>query len=250
MALSQFSALLAAGLTWALALTPKSEVQSGYFRSCVLVVFGLIVVALLSGWSELTTLQASLLIGAAVVSYFNFACFHLERLSAAKWMLWVLSLALLAPVIVAAEPSAESSRGFILANELVGAALLGVSMAAMLLGHYYLTAPWMSLLPLKRLVMGILVAGCARGLVELCRVFGTSFVAAVTLDSTMDWVFYVGFRWIVGVAGPIILAVLTWQTLKIKATQAATGILYVAVIFTLIGEVTGVAMHYLGGSSL
>lgn len=250
MALSLFSTLLAAGLAWALTITPSSEVQSGYFRSCVLVVFGLVIVSLLAGWSYMTGWQAAVLAVAAGNAYCGFVCFHLERLSAARIVLIVLSAVLFLPLLFAAEPTSQSTMAFNLANELAGAALLGVSMAAMLLGHYYLTAPWMSLLPLQRLVLGILAAGGCRAGVELCRVFGTPFVSAVTLDSTMDWVFYVGFRWIVGVAGPIILAVLTWQTLKIKATQAATGILYVAVIFTLIGEVTGVAMRYLGGNSL
>jgi hypothetical protein len=36
--------------------------------------------------------------------------------------------------------------------------------------------------------------------------------------------------------GTLALAVMTWQTLKIPNTQSATGILYVAVIATFLGE--------------
>lgn len=249
MALSLFVTLLGAGLVWALAVTSTAEVQSGYFRSCVLVVMGLIIVALLSGWSEMTSGQAAILISATVGCYGAFIGFSLERLAAAKNFLWIISALLLGAIVFRTEGPSTQSAGYTLASDLVGAGLLGVSMAAMLLGHYYLTAPWMSLAPLKRLVLGIVAASGARAGIELCRVFGTGFVDPVVLDQTMDWIFYVGFIWLVGVAGPIVLAILTWQTLKIKATQAATGILYVIVIFTLIGEVTGVAMRILGGSN-
>ena len=40
----------------------------------------------------------------------------------------------------------------------------------------------------------------------------------------------------VGVIGPAALAWMTWRCIRIKANQSATGILYVACVFVLIGE--------------
>ena len=43
-------------------------------------------------------------------------------------------------------------------------------------------------------------------------------------------------RWLAGLIATALLAVMSWQTLKIPNTQSATGILYVAVITTFLGE--------------
>ena len=45
-------------------------------------------------------------------------------------------------------------------------------------------------------------------------------------------------RWLAGLIGILGLAGMTWQTLKIPNTQSATGILYVAVIFAFLGELS------------
>ncbi len=48
-------------------------------------------------------------------------------------------------------------------------------------------------------------------------------------------------RWhvLAGLIGTLAMLVMAWQTLKIPNTQSATGILYVGVIFTFLGEVAG-----------
>ena len=43
-------------------------------------------------------------------------------------------------------------------------------------------------------------------------------------------------RVIFGVLVPIVLAVMIWSTVKIRHTQAATGLLYLAVVALLFGE--------------
>ena len=43
-------------------------------------------------------------------------------------------------------------------------------------------------------------------------------------------------RVIFGVLVPIILSVMIWSTVKIQHTQAATGLLYLAVVALLFGE--------------
>jgi hypothetical protein len=43
-------------------------------------------------------------------------------------------------------------------------------------------------------------------------------------------------RWCWGLLGPLGLAYPIWATVKIRSTQSATGILYVAVLFIMTGE--------------
>jgi len=51
-----------------------------------------------------------------------------------------------------------------------------------------------------------------------------------------QWVLFVVLRWLFGLVGVAGLAWMAWQTLKIPNTQSTTGILYVAVIGTFVGE--------------
>src|SRR5207244_4689653 len=44
-------------------------------------------------------------------------------------------------------------------------------------------------------------------------------------------------RVLFGLAGPAVLSYLTWETAKIRATQSATGILYVDFFMVVVGEV-------------
>ncbi len=53
-------------------------------------------------------------------------------------------------------------------------------------------------------------------------------------------------RWAVGLAGPLVLCGMAWQTARIRSTQSATGILYVVVIFCFLGELTGQLLHAAG----
>ncbi len=53
---------------------------------------------------------------------------------------------------------------------------------------------------------------------------------------------FLALRWLTGLVGTLVLAALTWQTLKIPNTQSATGILYAGVILTFIGELTSQLM--------
>jgi hypothetical protein len=47
---------------------------------------------------------------------------------------------------------------------------------------------------------------------------------------------FLALRWLAGILGVLIMAAMTWQTLRIPNTQSATGILYAGVILAFIGE--------------
>jgi hypothetical protein len=112
--------------------------------------------------------------------------------------------------------------------------LIGVTLTAMLLGHWYLNSPGMQLQPLKRLV---LLIGCALLLRACVNGTGLYLVATGAAADTTFYIF-VSFRWLAGIVGTLVMTTMTWYTLKIPNTQSATGILYAGVIVCFLGELT------------
>jgi hypothetical protein len=131
-----------------------------------------------------------------------------------------------------------ASSGFLLAaaSELSSAWLFGGATTAMLLGHWYLTATGMSLDPLIRLTQLLLAAAVLRGvLAGIGLVTLPESAPSVTAGVHGIWLL---LRWSAGIAGPLILALMTRRILRYRNTQSATGVLFAAVILVFIGETT------------
>lgn len=116
-----------------------------------------------------------------------------------------------------------------------GGLLLGLTVTAMLLGHWYLNNPSMDLLPMWRLLTLMGSAIVTRGV--FCLITLVLVLSLIGTPNTSWWMF-LGLRWAAGIVGTLVLAVLAWKTLRIPNTQSATGILYAAVILAFIGELT------------
>jgi hypothetical protein len=119
-------------------------------------------------------------------------------------------------------------------QDAAAAGVLGLATTAMLMGHWYLIAPTMSLAPLMRLIKGLFIALGVRLLTA------TVDLIAATSTGSMDttaWL-WLASRWGAGLIGPAVLAWMAWESAKIRSTQSATGILYVVVIFVFMGELT------------
>ena len=122
----------------------------------------------------------------------------------------------------------------------LSALFLGVTMAAMLLGHYYLMSPELPIQPLIRLSVALMLA------IVLLLLGSTGSAIAGwgrlappggmdALDHVIDVGVFVFPRFLVTFSA-LIFAWLTWQCAKIRSTQSATGILYAIVICSLIAE--------------
>jgi hypothetical protein len=116
--------------------------------------------------------------------------------------------------------------------------LLGTTIAAMFLGHWYLNTPTMELKPLR-----FLIEGMAMAVVLEAALSGL----ALTLELREPWIsssdyIFIALRWLSGIVGTAILTWMAWRTLKIPNTQSATGILYVAVVTTFLGELTSLLL--------
>ncbi|MBI2923199.1 MAG: hypothetical protein HYY18_19255 [Planctomycetes bacterium] len=112
------------------------------------------------------------------------------------------------------------------------AAMLGAVLDTMVLGHWYLVKKGMSFDYLNR--MNGLFAG-AVALRALVLGAEALFLTRVFEAATQDQLVFF-LRVAVGVVGPAVLAWMTWKCIRIKSNQSATGILYVACVFVLIGE--------------
>jgi protein NrfD len=135
-----------------------------------------------------------------------------------------------------------------MASFLTSAALLGGTCTAMILGHWYLVIPSMKVSYLQSMVKLHIVSLVLRVAVVAAAIIvavmtwqpglGPSFRHYVqSLDGIFFWM-----RVLFGLAGPAVLAWLTWETAKIQSTQSATGILYVDLFTVVVGELLAKAV--------
>ena len=268
--LIQFLLRLSFGLAAGMAITSSKLVTSGYFRNHLYVTLGLTTLAALLSYSVAPEAFWYAVL-AAVFSYVGSICWLYEKANAGKVMLFIVTLASMTGTFGAWQSSIDSrddqsigdryfpvgaEDGILIATDeanneqsvtwmgygmallsllsnITSGLLLGMTMAAMLLGHWYLNSPTMELGPLKRLILAMGAAVALQAVVSLLGLWGE--IASVGSLST-QWILFVVLRWTFGLLGVGAMAWMAWQTLKIPNTQSATGILYVAVIGTFVGE--------------
>ena len=266
--LIQFLLRLTLGLALGMAITPPKLVTSGFFRNHLYVTLGLASLAALLARSAAPEVFWYAVL-AAVFSYLGSVCWLYEKKVAGVLILSIVWLAawigassqipnlprkaedvsevvyseIAVSKAMAENGTEESANQAMLlglsvrflseASVFSSGLLLGMTMAAMLLGHWYLNTPTMELVPLKRLIVAM---GIAVGLQAILSALGLWGEITATEHLTLQWILFVVLRWTFGLVGVGAMAWMAWQTLKIPNTQSATGILYVAVIGTFVGE--------------
>jgi hypothetical protein len=119
----------------------------------------------------------------------------------------------------------------------LGAVLFGSVLLTMNLGHWYLVSRSLPRSLLFGAAILYSVAAAARALYLAAAAFlvppSAGWEALTALDR--DLLFFL-FRVLWGIAGPVALSYFVFQTAKMRSNQAATGLLYVALIFVLVGE--------------
>jgi hypothetical protein len=125
----------------------------------------------------------------------------------------------------------------------LSALLLGAVTLAMLLGHAYLTHTEMTIQPLRRLALLLAVFMSARVVLGLVSAsFAWSAVRSGALDGArvqQETVVMI-LRYAVGLALPAIFCYMVWRTVRLRATQSATGILYFGLVLIYIGELSAI----------
>lgn len=234
-----FCLRLAAGLIAALLILSPAQVNPRFFRAQNWIALGLSMAAAIFARESASPILWLTLGISMALAFIDSVIWALEGAPGGRWV-----LALLAVVLASSLVLAEWSRHDIgplsrrLAADAASAILLGAALTAMLLGHFYLIAPGMSLTPLLRMLTLFGGAIFLRMTVAALGVWSWSADHSLTnlTDVTVLWL---PVRWVVGFIGPLILVWMAWRSARIRSTQSATGILYVAVIFCFLGELTG-----------
>lgn len=230
--LLQFLLRLAFGLAVGMLLTSRRVVSSGFFRNHLYVTLGLTTLAALVAVSSGFIWWPAL--AAALLSYVGAVGWLYERPRVGVLMLWLVA----GFALWGAWTDSPGTALHWVATATSGL-VLGITTAAMLLGHWYLNSPGMKLAPLNRLLLAAAVAVVVHALV-IGRGLACEVSSTGGLDSFTMW--FVVLRWIFGIFGTLGLLWMAWQTLRIPNTQSATGILYVAVIGVFAGELAGLLL--------
>ncbi len=140
-----------------------------------------------------------------------------------------------------------SSRGlgatWLVAGLALGALLFGAVVWAMNLGHWYLVSKE---LPFQLLVRGSEAFAALATLRALFAILALGVLAGTSagdaglarealVDPLRDGLFFWS-RVLWGLAAPVALAPFVVKTARMRSNQAATGLLYVAVVFVMVGE--------------
>jgi len=231
------------GLSLAMVLTPSAIVPAGFFRVNLLVVLGL---ATLAGLLEKTAFAQSLMVGAAIVAWLGSVAWLAERhrVGVAMSVACTVLLGTATVATVSVQPGANVPAAWFLAAsmKLLSGIVVGLTVHAMLLGHWYLNAPGMRVDALRRMIDLAIVAWGLQLAVSLSVAVvrwmeasgGVADSATVALGS---------LRWLAGLIGLPILLWLSRKTLDIPNTQSATGILYVACVAAIVGELTAQLLY-------
>ena len=238
---------------------PEEDMGRGYFQMNALVVLGLLSLAFavvllhpfptFAGQPGRGLAAVGLALGAGFLYY---AAVWRRRWWLGRWPLAVALVGNLAALLgagVALVPAVTPlphRMPLVAAGLVTSAALLGWSLITMLLGHWYLVAP--------RLTFTHLVIFCRVLLAMVVlrlSLIGASLVAAASVGELVEpnplrlltslgseGIFF-WFRLLWGLAVPLLLAAMALHCARQRSNQSATGILYVLVVGTFIGEITG-----------
>lgn len=241
--LTQFLFRMSFGLALGMAITSPREVTSGYYRNHLYVLLGMNVLATLIAVSAPTQYGLWPPLLASILCYIGSVIWLYEKPVAGTIALWGITTLSLWGGWMALDFSISRTPFELWLLQLdvpFSGLVLGVTLAAMLLGHWYLNSPGMALLPLKVLIV---VMGAA--IVLQAIICGVGL--AITWQSPPEqhsiiFTMLLAVRWTFGIGLAGICTVMSWQTLKIPNTQSATGILYVGVIATFLGELVSLML--------
>jgi hypothetical protein len=226
-------------------LVPAAEIGPGFFRTCASIYLLIWLVALAGlEWARPWELWGFVLFTLLFLTYY--ASLWLEKLANHVRLLEITSSVGFCAIIGSA--LSYSAGGSVLGEALVwvpnflfSALSLGAAMSGMLLGHWYLVTPELSLGPIKRLTGTLAGALVVQGVLLALTVspeLGTvpHFLLPRVQHLLAAYPYFLLGRALVGLAGTFGLAVLTLWLLREGSTQAATGFLYTAVLTVAVGE--------------
>jgi len=185
----------------------------------------------------------SLIYYAAVLSFLFIRLFHKDEKSVFMWLLFATHNLALLYLLLNFQNGWSVQFGFGLSS----AGMLGIIIYSMILGHYYLVVPKLSVKPLKISILFLWIIMAIK-------------MAWSGVETYNNWDFFkefttlgggYAFNWLmltmrVGWGYVVILgmSIFTWKLVKMRSTQSATGILYAMTIFVLVGELVSAYLFF------
>jgi hypothetical protein len=253
-----FLFLWAAGISGALSHIPPPDLGRRFFRFHAAILLVLVTIATAVGrplfdgsphgsFRLLVHLLAWVL--AADVVAIAFLAFSRTRP--------VVSVAFLLPVVTGAvfatavsldtAPGRVGDAALLTAHLVTSGALLGSVVVAMNLGHAYLQNAALSFDHLVRASKFFIGSAIAKTVVSLVLVAPQAELWLPKLLDDFDGMLIL-VRVVAGLAGSIVLGLMVLTCARSRANQSATGILYAAVVFVLVGE--GISMYLTLGQGI
>jgi len=246
---------------------PGPDFGRGYFQLNALVVLGLLGLASavwifspLDPFGRFSGLGSAAMIVAVVALFAYHGAIWREAWGASHWPALVGLLAagtafLTAGHALIGTPTPLPHRSLLLTVNLTASALLlGWSLMTMLLGHWYLVVPGLRFRHLVIFCQILLGTVVLRFLA-----IGASLVLAASVDPLIEphplrilvglagHGMFFWFRLLWGLAIPLLLGVMSLSCARRQSNQSATGILYVLVMGSLIGEITALYLTLITG---
>jgi len=258
--LALFLTEAAVGSVIVLLLVPPRDAGRGFCRFAAAMIAVLLLLGAGVGYAGGGRSRLALVLLAAGVPLLAAAAglFHVGRFGAGRALL-AAALAPTLPAValdaaVLAPPGSGYGMLLLYAADAISAGLVpGAVLIAMVLGHYYLNVPGLSIRHLQTLAVTLMAAIALRA-----AVIGISVaihhevlgpLVAVLLDTTgralppggLDpfVIVFVLIQIAFGVIVPGAFAFMAWRTSLIASTQSTTGILYVALVMVIMGEMSG-----------
>ncbi len=248
---------LAAGGFMALAVPPFHELERGFYKSTAGVYLGAGLLALAGQITLLISAPAisaarAIEVGAwtlfcaAAAVYLSTLWGERMRLRARAYLLTLLS------GVLALAASAESHRlGATVSiatvlyplNFFCSALLLGGATCGMMLGHWYLIDPGLSIEPLMS-VLRLFVVALVLQLSIAALTLGLLWVSGGAAGGAVQALFsshrtLLAVRVVAGPLAALLFAFMIWRTLLVPQTMAATGLFYIATLAAIVGEMLG-----------
>lgn len=244
--IAAFLIRLSAGITLAWILMPRRDVTDGFFRIQMRVVLGVAVLtALLLSSTDSPAENAGSAAGissalfwlqcaTAAVCFAGSICWALGRRRPGNAAILVAGIGSIASLVLSEWMLADRAAVPLhLLSGCASAAVLGTVLTGMLLGHWYLTSPTMTLRPLVWFAGAIAIAAAVRLAATAAALSGHHDVLMTTTHHI-----WLGLRVVGGIMAPAAAAFAVVQVLKYRNTQSATGVLFACLIMVFMGEMS------------
>ena len=253
-----FLLALIAGILSTSFWVPGDDLGRGYFQTNALIILGLLGLASavvylhpIEPFGSRAALGTGFLSTAFVAGFFYYGAIWRERwrvgyLPAALALASTVAALLLSGAALIPSLTPLPYRSTLVGISLVSSSLLlGWSLITMLLGHWYLIVPKLSFRHLTVFCQVLVAVVLLRSLST-----GASLIAAYSVDPFVlphPWRLMVElggqgmffwFRVLWGLVIPLLLASMALHCARNRSNQSATGILYVLLVGTFIGEIT------------